>query len=159
MAAAQTRFRDPAYPFAAVNDNAGKGGPPDQCADRQAVGNIVVVAAVLDDGAAGGIPLQQRFRQGNRYYKTLGRGEGHTLRRRAAQKQTGCARRSQRGAGAGGIAAAQHRLPAADVMGKAVWFHRFTPLAKRRPRRRRGEAEKSAVPVSAECRQTAMYLT
>ena len=110
-------FCHPAYSFAAGNaDVRGVGQQGDRGDHRQPGGHVHIVAAVLFDGTFGpGIRFAAE--QGSHFHHDALRGaEGDGLRGIPGQQQPGCPRRPQRRAGAGGVAAAQQLLPAADVV-------------------------------------------
>ena len=110
-------LRHPAHPLAAKDAHAGGiRFQHHQCNHRQARGHVHIVAAVLADGT---------YRTGIRsaavngchlHHNALGRAQSHRFRFAAGQQQTRRPGSPQRGTGAGGIAAAQQLLPAADVM-------------------------------------------
>ena len=114
-------LRHPAHPLAAVDAHlSGQLRPEGHTGnDRQAGGHVHIVAAVFADGAL--CPLARPAAEDRLYlhHDALRGAEGHRLRGTASEEETGCARRPQRRAGAGGVAAAQELLTAADIVLKA----------------------------------------
>ena len=110
-------FCHPAHTSAAVDADVRAARQQFHCGDhRQAGGHIHVVAAVLFNGAFGpsvGAAAEQGCYL---HHDALWRAQGHRLRRMAGEQQPGRARCPQRRTGAGGIAAAQQLLSAADVV-------------------------------------------
>ena len=107
-----------AHPRPAVNRN-GARRVRQQCDhgnDRQTRRGVDVIAAVLDDGARGPVCRQAAELRCDLHDDALGRAQTNAFRRVAGQQQPRRARRPQRRTGAGGVAAAQQTLPAADVV-------------------------------------------
>ena len=98
-----------AHPRPAVNRNGARraGQQCDRGNDRQPRRGVDVVAAVLDDGARGPVCRQAAELRCDLHDDTLGRAQTNAFRRVAGQQQPRRARRPQRRAGAGGVAAAQ----------------------------------------------------
>ena len=107
-----------AHPRPAVNRNGARrvGQQCDRGNDRQTRRGVDVVAAVLDDGARGPVCRQAAELGCDLHDDALGRAQTNAFRRVAGQQQPRRARRPQRRTGAGGVAAAQQTLPAADVV-------------------------------------------
>ena len=98
-----------AHPRPAVNRNGARrvGQQCDRGNDRQTRRGVDVVAAVLDDGARGPVCRQAAELRCDLHDDALGRAQTNAFRRVAGQQQPRRARRPQRRAGAGGVAAAQ----------------------------------------------------
>ena len=116
----QPRLCHAAHTVPAVNRNdaGGIGQQRDLRHHRQTGRGIYVIAAVLDDGAFSPLRRQAAALRGNLHNKTFGCTQPDCLGRTAGQQQPCRPRRTQRRAGAGGVAAPQQLLPAADVMFK-----------------------------------------
>ena len=110
-------LRHPAHPLAAKDAHAGGiRFQHHRCDHRQARGHIHIVAAVLADGTCG-TRIRSAAPEGSHlHHDALGRAQGHRFRFAAGQQQTRRPGSPQRGTGAGGVAAAQQLLAAADVM-------------------------------------------
>ena len=114
-------LRHPAHPLAAVDAHlSGQFRPEGHTGnDRQAGGHVHIVAAVFADGARCPLARPAAEDRLHLHHDALRGAEGHRLRGAAGEEETGCARRPQRRAGAGGVAAAQELLTAADIVLKA----------------------------------------
>ena len=116
----QPRLCHAAHTVPAVDRN-GAGGirqQRDLRHHRQTGRGIYVIAAVLDDGTFSTLRCQAAALRGNLHNKTFGCTQPDCLGRTAGQQQPCRPRRTQRRTGAGGVAASQQLLPAADVMFK-----------------------------------------
>ena len=89
--------------------------------DRQAGGGVDIVAAVLDDGAFCAVRRGAAELRRDLDHNTLGGTQADRFRHMAGQQQPRRPRRPQRRTGAGGVAAAQQLLPAADIVFK-LWL-------------------------------------
>ena len=125
----ETGLCHPAHPLTAVDAHlAGQLGPEgDTGDDRQTGGHVHVVAAVLPDGALGPLAGQAAEDRLHLHHDAFRGAEGHRRGGAAGEQQPCRARRAQRRTGAGGIAAAQELLAAADVVLKerALFLRRF----------------------------------
>ncbi len=123
MAAAPTGWSRPgfghtAHACAAVDGDGmrGIGQKRNLGNDRQAGRGIDVISAVLYDGALRAGCRAAAELGCNLDYDALGRTQADAFWRVAGQQQPRRPRRPQRRTGAGGVAAAQQSLPAADVV-------------------------------------------